>query len=44
MVYPLTLGSGQRYFRDGVDKTLFTLKSAKPTSTGVVVLTYEAAL
>jgi dihydrofolate reductase len=44
MVYPLTLGSGQRYFRDGGDKTSFTLKSAKPTSTGVVVLTYEAAL
>jgi dihydrofolate reductase len=44
MVHPLTLGSGQRYFRDGGDKASFTLKSAKATNTGVVVLTYDAEL
>jgi dihydrofolate reductase len=42
MLYPLTLGSGQRYFREGGDKALFTLKSAKATTMGVVLLTYEA--
>jgi dihydrofolate reductase len=42
IVYPLTLGSGQRYFKDTGEKSLFTLKNAQATSTGVVILTYEA--
>jgi hypothetical protein len=43
MLYPLALGSGKRFFRDGrVGKTTLTLSDTKTTSTGVVVLTYEA--
>jgi dihydrofolate reductase len=43
MLYPLTLSSGKRFFREGGDRTTLTLTDAKPTSTGVVVLTYEPA-
>ena len=43
MVYPLTLGTGQRLFRDGGDTIALTLTSAKTTSTGVAVLTYQPA-
>jgi dihydrofolate reductase len=43
MLYPLTLGTGRRFFRDGGDKTMLTLTSAKTTSTGVAVLTYQPA-
>jgi dihydrofolate reductase len=42
MLYPLALGSGKRFFRDGVGKTTLTLSDTKTTSTGVVVLTYDA--
>ena len=42
MLYPLVLGSGKGFFRDGGDKTALSLADAKTTSTGVVVLTYEA--
>jgi dihydrofolate reductase len=41
MLFPLALGSGKRFFRDGRDKVTLTLTSAKTTSTGVVVLTYQ---
>jgi dihydrofolate reductase len=43
MLYPLALGTGLRLFRDEGDKTTLTLTDAKPTSTGVVVLTYQPA-
>ena len=43
MLYPLTLGTGRRFFRDGGDKIRLTLTSAKTTSTGVAVLTYQPA-
>jgi dihydrofolate reductase len=43
MLYPLTLASGRRFFREGGDKTTLSLTDAKTTSTGVVALTYEAA-
>ena len=43
MLYPLALSRGRRFFREGGDKTTLTLTDAKATSTGVVVLTYEAA-
>jgi len=43
MLYPLTLGTGRRFFRDGGDKIMLTLTSAKTTSTGLAVLTYQPA-
>jgi len=43
MLYPLTLGTGRRFFRDGGDKIMLTLTSARTTSTGVAVLTYQPA-
>ena len=42
-LYPLTLGTGERYLADGADKSTLTLTGATTTSTGVVVLTYEAS-
>jgi len=43
MLYPLVLASGKRFFRDGGNPTVLMLSDAKPTGTGVVVLTYERA-
>ena len=43
MVYPLTLGTGRRFFRDGGDKVGLAITSAKATSKGVAVLTYQPA-
>ena len=43
MLYPLALASGKRFFRDGGTPTVLKLSEAKPTGTGVVVLTYERA-
>ena len=43
MVYPITLGTGRRFFTDGGNKIGLTLTDAKTTSTGVAVLTYQAA-
>jgi dihydrofolate reductase len=43
MLYPLALGSGARFFRDGAGKTTLRLSDATTTATGVVVLTYEPA-
>ncbi len=42
MVYPVVLGNGQRLFIDDSKATL-ELVDTKTTSTGVVVLTYQAA-
>ena len=43
MLYPLTLGTGRRFFRDGGDTVGLALTSAKATSKGVAVLTYQPA-
>ena len=43
MVYPLVLGSGERFFRDGGGRTTLALSDAKTTTTGVAVLTYVLA-
>jgi dihydrofolate reductase len=42
MLYPLVLGSGKRFFRDGNDKVALRLEEAKMTSTGVALLTYRS--
>jgi dihydrofolate reductase len=43
MLYPLALASGKRFFREGGNPTVLKLSEAKPTGTGVIVLTYERA-
>ena len=43
MVFPVVLGSGQRLFRDGIDKTVLRLVETKTFGSGVVVLTYQPA-
>jgi len=40
-LYPLVLGSGKRFFRDGSDTLALVLTSAETTGTGVGVLTYQ---
>jgi dihydrofolate reductase len=41
MIHPLVLGTGKRLFRDGTTLTKLRLVDSKPTSTGVLILTYE---
>jgi len=41
MIHPLVLGIGKRLFRDGTTLTKLRLVDSKPTSTGVLILTYE---
>jgi dihydrofolate reductase len=41
MVHPLVLGTGKRLFREGTSLTRLRLVDTKPTSTGVLILTYE---
>jgi hypothetical protein len=43
MLYPLRLGTGQRFFTEARATTKLRLTDATTTSTGVVTLTYEAA-
>jgi dihydrofolate reductase len=43
MLYPLVLGTGKRFFRDGGEKTTLTLTEVKTNGAGVVMLTYRAA-
>jgi dihydrofolate reductase len=43
MVCPLVLGGGKRLFRDGLPPARFQLVDATPTTTGVVMLSYEPA-
>jgi dihydrofolate reductase len=38
MIYPLVLGTGKRFFRDGTDKNTLELKRAETASTGVTML------
>ena len=41
LIHPLVLGSGQRLFREGIVSPKLQLVAAKPTSNGVVVMTYQ---
>lgn len=43
MIHPLVLGNGKRLFREGLPPTRLRLTDSKPTSTGVLILTYEPA-
>jgi dihydrofolate reductase len=41
MIYPLVLGRGKRFFRDGNDKTTLALKRSETARTGVTLLVCE---
>jgi dihydrofolate reductase len=41
MIHPLVLGTGKRLFREGTSVTRLRLIDTKPTTTGVLILTYE---
>jgi dihydrofolate reductase len=41
MLYPLVLGRGKRFFRDGSDKTTLALKRSETSSNGVTMLVCE---
>ncbi len=43
LIHPLVLGSGRRLFPDGAAFAALRLVDAKPTTTGVIVATYEPA-
>lgn len=43
MIHPLVLGSGRRLFADGGERAAFRLVDIKPTTTGVIIATYQAA-
>jgi dihydrofolate reductase len=40
-ITPLVLGEGRRLFREGFPYTKLTLTSAKPSTTGVIIATYQ---
>jgi dihydrofolate reductase len=41
MLYPLALGTGKRFFKEGGDKTTLTLTDVSTNDAGVVMLTYQ---
>ena len=43
LIHPLVLGSGRRLFPDGGPSAALRLVDAKPTTTGVLVATYQPA-
>jgi dihydrofolate reductase len=43
LIHPLVLGQGQRLFRAGSPMTALRLVDNKPTTTGVVIATYQLA-
>jgi dihydrofolate reductase len=43
LVHPSVMGSGKRFFRDGMGLTKLKLLESKPLSLGVVALSYEPA-
>jgi dihydrofolate reductase len=43
MIHPIVLGKGKRLFRDGTTMSKLRLVDSKPTTTGVLILTYEPA-
>jgi dihydrofolate reductase len=40
MIHPIVMGSGKRLFRDEGSRTRLRLVNSKPTSTGVLIVTY----
>jgi dihydrofolate reductase len=42
-LHPIVLGSGQRLFKDGLERTGLKLVSSQPFQSGVVLLTYHRA-
>jgi dihydrofolate reductase len=42
LIYPVVLGRGKRLFEDGINLNL-KLKQSKPSSSGVVLTTYQLA-
>ncbi len=42
-IYPLTIGSGKKFFADGTQAQKFKLVESKISSTGVILATYEPA-
>ena len=43
LIHPLVLGSGRRLFNDGVPCSALKLVHSVPTTTGVIIATYEPA-
>ena len=43
LIHPLTLGSGARLFADGAPPASYRLVDSVPTTTGVIIATYELA-
>jgi dihydrofolate reductase len=43
LIHPLVLGSGRRLFPDGGPAATLRLVDAKPTTTGVIIATYQPA-
>ena len=43
LIYPLVLGTGRRMFAEGVPSTRLRLVDAIPTTTGVLIATYQPA-
>jgi dihydrofolate reductase len=43
LIHPLVLGTGRRLFPDGAPPATLRLVDSKPTTTGVVIATYEEA-
>jgi dihydrofolate reductase len=43
LIHPLVLGTGQRMFSEGVPATRFRLVDVTPTTTGVLLATYQPA-
>ena len=41
MIHPLVLGSGRRLFTDGVPSSALKLVKSVPTTTGVIIATYQ---
>ncbi|MGH2956188.1 MAG: dihydrofolate reductase family protein, partial [Solirubrobacterales bacterium] len=42
MIHPLVLGSGGRLFGDGIPTSTLRLVDSKPTTTGVLIATYQS--
>ena len=43
MIFPIIVGSGQRFFADGIDEMVLELDDTETFGSGVVVLTYRPA-
>ena len=43
LIHPLVLGSGRRLFPDQGSMSKLQLVEAKPTTTGVIIATYQPA-